>query len=285
MKKHLLIITALTLITVSQSVGQPLRKRGHSNLTKPSFSFPSLRSSQGASVGIPIIYTNEAAFLAAIGSDYFLDNYPDCVSGGMTDSLFRNSGAYNYVMTVTALDSLYNLNNGISTLYTLDSILITNTGKAIRGFGGYFYNTNENLAFASGDMRITVGDYSHTFTPADSLTFIGFVFTNPISSFYIANTSASLWVSLDHLYMADASTPASIKNVSKATTIYPNPTSDGIYVNATGTVSIFSADGQKILSNKISGNTYLPLTNLQKGVYVVEIETKAGISQEKLIKK
>jgi len=81
--------------------------------------------------------------------------------------------------------------------------------------------------------------------------------------------------------------PAGIEKLEDAAqlSIYANPTSDGIYVNATGMVYIYNMEGQKMLSKEISGNTYVPITNLPNAVYIVQIETTEGVSLQKLIKK
>ena len=69
-----------------------------------------------------------------------------------------------------------------------------------------------------------------------------------------------------------------------AINMYPNPTIDGFYINVsddTTTLSIFDLGGRLVLTQKITGKTYIDVSALQPGIYIV----KANGLTEKLVKK
>jgi len=69
-----------------------------------------------------------------------------------------------------------------------------------------------------------------------------------------------------------------------AINMYPNPTIDGFYINVsddTTTLSIFDLEGRLVLTQKITGKTYIDVSALQPGIYIV----KANGLTEKLVKK
>ena len=65
---------------------------------------------------------------------------------------------------------------------------------------------------------------------------------------------------------------------------FPNPTNNGIQIFITGNVSIYSMTGQEIINEKVIANSFLSLSNLQKGTYIVKIKSGRFLSQEKLLK-
>lgn len=286
MKKNVLLFLTFIFLASLPIIGQTLtRKIVNPSVVSAAIQTPFLRSTQ-SSVGIPQVFTNQAAFLAAIGSDYALDEYTDLTPYITEDSLKRAAGLYAYTMTSPILKFLYNTLDGVSVNVASDSILIENTGKPIKAFGGYFYNADFFTAYGAGPVRIIVSDYTYTFSPSDSLSFIGFLFPSDISTVSIATTTASgLFVTLDHLYWSDASLAVSVSDAKKTNTIYPNPCSDGIYVNAEGTLSVYNTAGQLVVSQAVIAGSYLSLATLPKGQYIVKVYSESGVLEEKLIKK
>ena len=66
--------------------------------------------------------------------------------------------------------------------------------------------------------------------------------------------------------------------------IYPNPTTDGFTLDAgaqTIPVSIYDLSGALVLSQQITGKSYINISSLQQGVYVVKADGMVG----KLVKK
>ncbi len=71
--------------------------------------------------------------------------------------------------------------------------------------------------------------------------------------------------------------------------VYPNPVSDILHVSVYNhellMVKIFNALGQKVIEkNMRDQNSKLDLSPLQKGIYVLELETEAGCVTKKIIK-
>lgn len=72
-----------------------------------------------------------------------------------------------------------------------------------------------------------------------------------------------------------------------AVMVYPNPTSEYIRVQANhqiNEVKLFTSTGQMVLSKRIDGqNVNLEINHLTPGVYVLQVETEAGISNRKVM--
>ena len=69
---------------------------------------------------------------------------------------------------------------------------------------------------------------------------------------------------------------------------YPNPTSEGFYVNIGETnalVIIYNISGELLITKSISGKEYIPVDGLRKGTYFVKISTNQGSITKKLIVK
>ncbi|MDD3077539.1 MAG: T9SS type A sorting domain-containing protein [Paludibacter sp.] len=84
-----------------------------------------------------------------------------------------------------------------------------------------------------------------------------------------------------------------VVNRSKTTeantvSIYPNPTTEGIYINSDmemeNTISIYNLNGSKILCQKVKGNEYVPVSGLPDGIYIITVSNQNGTFKEKLIK-
>lgn len=66
--------------------------------------------------------------------------------------------------------------------------------------------------------------------------------------------------------------------------VYPNPASEILSIDATGTVSIYNMNGVKVLTVEISGKTLIPVNELSAGMYVVKVLSKGNISEAKFFK-
>jgi serine protease AprX len=79
----------------------------------------------------------------------------------------------------------------------------------------------------------------------------------------------------------------SISNVS----VYPNPTNDILNVsslnNEINNYSIFDLQGRKVYSNKVNNlnNFSLDITNLNSGIYIIELYSENGKYSQKIVKK
>ncbi len=79
-----------------------------------------------------------------------------------------------------------------------------------------------------------------------------------------------------------------ISTNSNIFTIYPNP-STGIYTvsmpSENAVIDVFDVSGQKVLTLEANGkNTQLNLTNLNEGIYFMEIKTSTGVLRKKITK-
>jgi hypothetical protein len=80
---------------------------------------------------------------------------------------------------------------------------------------------------------------------------------------------------------------SSIKELSNNLSIYPNPTSGSIYVDLLdnsqiNSVTIFDALGKQVLSATIENHSQIDLSNFQKGLYYIRIDTDKGIITRKI---
>jgi photosystem II stability/assembly factor-like uncharacterized protein len=53
--------------------------------------------------------------------------------------------------------------------------------------------------------------------------------------------------------------------------VYPNPASEMLNIDAIGVASIYNMNGVKLLSVEVSGKTLIPVNNLSSGMYVVKV--------------
>ncbi|MDP4240267.1 MAG: leucine-rich repeat protein [Bacteroidota bacterium] len=69
--------------------------------------------------------------------------------------------------------------------------------------------------------------------------------------------------------------------------LYPNPATEGFYLNTggeTATVSIYDLRGILLLSGQITNGSYVNIAALRQGHYIVKISTPAGTVEKKLVK-
>jgi hypothetical protein len=81
-----------------------------------------------------------------------------------------------------------------------------------------------------------------------------------------------------------------VKNntLSETISLYPNPTTDRLYVNYSGTdkinVKVYTLTGQLSIDEYVESNGYINLKNLVNGLYVVQLNYKGSVSETKIIK-
>lgn len=171
-----------------------------------------LAITQSFATSTPTVYTDETAFKTALGSSYFLDEFDDMKEGTMKDSLDRSSGEYEYTVKdeLGRTDGLYEYTGilssnfkGGATADDPDTFLITNKGKSINAFGGYFYMTDISENFVSGkEITVTVGAYKYTYTPTSATSFIGFSFPDTMDTIKITG-ALNLYNTMDHFYVGN----------------------------------------------------------------------------------
>lgn len=70
--------------------------------------------------------------------------------------------------------------------------------------------------------------------------------------------------------------------------LYPNPFTEGFYINAgekLTTVSIYNPSGMQLFSIQVTGKSYIDIATLPQGLYIVKISTPDGPVEKKLVKK
>jgi len=240
----------------------------------------------------PTVYTDEASFVAALGTNYFLDEFNDLTLGTQVDSLTRTSGDFEYTIKDKTSSlytmQLYELNGALSHNGYGAVFQITNKGNAINAFGGYLSGVDYNGVYyaETNPDTITVGSYVYTFNSASTTSFIGFIFPEAISSFKFASTTKA-FPALDHLYVGSTLSTA-VKNVLDQSTVklYPNPVQDQLSIS-TGDDAL-----QSVVISDLSGKTMMTseavskidVSNLAKGVYLIQIQTTSGVANKQFIK-
>ncbi len=173
----------------------------------------------GATFSHGAFFHNEADFLLAIKSTYYLEDFHafDSYDGSSTRSLPSYSGAGNgYSWTATAtglndplLDHVYALNpnnNGaLSVDSNVDDLVFTfGPSKPVTAFGGYFYNTDTDGSVNGGDVTLHL-DGGETVNVASSTAFFGYVGTASILSARISgDANIGGYITADHVYTASA---------------------------------------------------------------------------------
>ncbi len=70
--------------------------------------------------------------------------------------------------------------------------------------------------------------------------------------------------------------------------LYPNPTSKSFCIcgfEDNAALRLTDISGKVILAKQVSDNEIIPISSLPKGIYIVELITKKGIIEKKLLKK
>ena len=73
---------------------------------------------------------------------------------------------------------------------------------------------------------------------------------------------------------------------TESVNIYPNPVTDGFYVNGlegTGLFTFTDLSGKVLLTKQVETNDYVSVGYLPKGVYIVKIATAKGIIERKIL--
>lgn len=166
----------------------------------------------------------------------------------------------------------------------------------------YPANTWINLGFSynktTGAITYVIGGVSQTLTVTGATTVSGLdpaefdVHSSPTRSSATDPVNAGPTTFGIDNYMIEASNNATLgtsdikKNVSSIIAIGPNPTSE--YLNILtelkiNKVEIFDMAGRKV-NSELKGNR-IDVKNLNSGNYIINVETKNGITTEKFIKK
>ncbi|MEN6337641.1 MAG: hypothetical protein ABFE01_25590 [Phycisphaerales bacterium] len=163
------------------------------------------------------IYTDEASFVGAIPSGYYLEDFAAFGVNATPDSPLSMGpvNGFSYDIATASSVMLYSGGSNMSTANPADPIVITFTGDPVYAVGGNFWLTAMDFSTATGSLTIALADgfsTEETLTDATPSTFRGFVSTSPIAS--ITLTPAVQYATLDHFYVAgqivEPPTPAAV---------------------------------------------------------------------------
>ena len=172
--------------------------------TRTSFTAATLLLAAGASQAAITVYTDQAAFLAAVsapGVDTYLGF---SITGSTPSPINRAAGPYNYTGTVTTTSFF-----GAGTV--ADPWLSTNTATDTITFNAF---PPEVFAagglFAAGDITVVASDgngavSTQTITGATQTSFRGFVSDFPLTSLTVRSVQPGagfLWPTVDNLTLA-----------------------------------------------------------------------------------
>jgi len=183
----------------------------------------------------------------------------------------------------------------------LKSITIPNSvtsigDQAFRGCSGLTSITIGNSVRSIGygafeDCSNIVSIYVYATTPIVLSSGVFYSVNNYVSTLYVpvgsiaAYQAASQW---GDFYNIVEMAPTALPTLALVSVnIYPNPVTDGFYVNeleGTGMLILTNLSGNVFITKQVKTNDYVSVGNLPKGVYIVKIATAKGIIKRKVIK-
>jgi len=156
---------------------------------------------------------------------------------------------------------------------------ITSLGVPNPTVSGICWNTSTSPT--TSNFKTTDGSTGATGAFTGSLTSLSANTTYYVRA-YATNTAGTSYGN-EVTFTSSISTGLDVASAT-ALSLYPNPATDGFTIN-TGekitTVSIYNLSGSLVLSQQITGKSYINISSLQQGVYVVKADGIVG----KLVKK
>jgi hypothetical protein len=172
----------------------------------------------GTSHAAITVYTDQAAFLAAVstpGVDTYLGF---SITGSTPSPINRTAGPYSYTGSASS-SSFFGAGTvadpWLSTNTATDTITLNAFPPAVFAAGGLFFGSNVSGAFQSGDITIVASDSNgavatQTITAATQSSFRGFVSDFPLTSLTVQSvqpTTGFLWPTVDNLTLAIIALP------------------------------------------------------------------------------
>jgi hypothetical protein len=164
-------------------------------LSLKSLSLAVLLCSAAAAQADITVYTDRAAFLAAVGNSA-TDTFNDLSMVETASPLNRSINSYSYRASAGPVGDFFPAGSAadiwLSTLVANDTITFSNFSAGVRGFGGNFFGSDFNGAFLPGKtIVLTASDGSTTRTvnlyDTTVNSFLGFVSTDPFSTISLRN--------------------------------------------------------------------------------------------------
>lgn len=153
-------------------------------------------AASAASQAAITVYTDEAAFLAAVGAPG-TDSFDDLALGFGTSPVFRIAGSYSY--SISAANGLYQVGDPTDVWLSVndgdDPITFDTFSAGVVAVGGHFFGTDQNGAYLLGDVTVWASDssgtVSRTITGAAPNSFLGFISDDAITSLLLAPSPSS----------------------------------------------------------------------------------------------
>lgn len=166
----------------------------------------------------PIVYTDQAAFLAAV-SNVGVDTFDDLgVNNLGVNSLNRSAGPYTYSASVD-LSTFWGLDSAGDTWLSTEQaggvVTFDSFSPEVQGFGAFFFATTQAGGVISWPVTVTANDASGgttTVTLSDLLptTFLGFVSDGALTSVTVATSDGGFWPTVNDLHLASAPVDANV---------------------------------------------------------------------------
>ncbi len=140
---------------------------------------------------------------------------------------------------------------------------------------------NISTIYAYPTTPIALTDYS-TFYSVDKSTCILYVPKGSLTAYQ----KADQWK--DFLNIREMTVTDVNQQIRNSIDFYPNPVKDRLTVNGlteSGILTLTNLNGSVVLTKQITGNEYVSMSNLPKGIYIAKIETKSFTTEHKIIKK
>jgi endoglucanase len=256
-------------------------------------------------VAAPTPPARNAADVFSIFSDVYTDQ-PNVVIGafnaGTQDIQTRTIGSDNFLeIEFTQPDPNFLLvdwgtieNNTVMTDFHMDYWIDTSlqTGLVANPkWSNHQGDTGESSAFELTNPVSTFGQWVSVDVPISS--FGGDTTRDALRQFVLTVVGAdtgSRTLFLDNVYLYRAATASNNDQKIGNVTMYPNPTTDQWFLNATDgviqSVILFDITGKQLSNAIVEGNSHkIDASNLSSGVYVARVTTDRGQQTLKLIKR
>lgn len=167
----------------------------------------------GAANAAITVFTDQAAFLAAVGSTG-VDTFDDVTGDPHTGPLSRTAGAYGYTATVGPQSDVFygGTDNGVDFFLSsdgrLDTITLDGFAANVHAAGGFFFGSDlsgHTHAAASITIDVTDADGATSLVALNpgTGTFRGFLSTGSLLSMsFLVGDQPGVWPSLNNLTLA-----------------------------------------------------------------------------------
>jgi hypothetical protein len=148
----------------------------------------SLTTATGSATGATQVFTDRAAFIAALADGHIENKFND-LSHGASGGLRYSDHGFEYLLFTqfAARSALYNDRGSVSADRATDAIVISFTGgNSVTAIGGNFWSTDFAQNPTAGTITVSLSDgTSETIDSTGPTDFLGFIASAPIFSLTI----------------------------------------------------------------------------------------------------